>query len=100
MPVIVPNFIALRQSVYEKSVTIFYTLHFFESSPIWVVMYSEARSINLPNFVDFVDGLTDKNHKRYMSPRCNKRISEGLMHVAAWYRPPDQRSTNSGIGHP
>ena len=29
MLVIVSNFIALGQTVYEKSVTIFYTLHYF-----------------------------------------------------------------------
>ena len=29
MPIIMPNFIALGQTMYEKSVTIFYTLQYF-----------------------------------------------------------------------
>jgi len=77
-PLITPNFIALGQTMYEKSVTIFYTLQSFDakgdplghSSPILALMYSNAPSINLlnfvpfryllPNFVDFFDGVTDK----------------------------------------
>ena len=34
-----------------------------QSSPIWVVMYSKASSIKLSSFVDFVDGVTDKQEK-------------------------------------
>ena len=85
MPVIVRNFIALGQTVYEKSVTNFcYTLYYFgvpegdllgHSSSIWVVMYSKVPSINfsnftpfwksclrylLPKFVDFVDCVTHR----------------------------------------
>jgi len=52
MPVIVPNFIALRQSVYDKSVTIFFTSLVYilaphgdpmgQRSPILALMYSKA----------------------------------------------------------
>jgi len=45
MPLIMPNFIALGQTMYEKSVTIFYTLQYF------------GASVEPP--VDFVDGVTD-----------------------------------------
>jgi len=57
----VPNFIAHpTNDVLEKRYN-FYTLHYFgapgdpsgQSSPIWVVMYSKAPSIKLPNFVLF-----------------------------------------------
>jgi len=56
-PLNMPNFVALHQTVYEKSGTkIFYTRHYFgalgdplgQSSPIWVVIYNK-----LPNFVPF-----------------------------------------------
>jgi len=39
----------------------------YKSSPILAMMHSKAPSTNLPNFVDFVDGVTDKNSKRYVS---------------------------------
>jgi len=45
-PLTMPNFIVLHQTVYEKSVTFFYILHYLapkgelgQSSPIWMVMY-------------------------------------------------------------
>jgi len=72
MPLIVPHFIALGQTMYEKSVKNFYTLQYFDvpvrplvqSSPTLALVYSKAPSINLPNFVDFVDGVNGtKNSK-------------------------------------
>ena len=85
MHVIMPNFTAIGQAVYENSITnVFYTLHYFGTPggpsgpklPVWVVMYNKATSIKLPNFVpvrqsvyarylllkfvDFIDGLTDR----------------------------------------
>ena len=61
MPVIVPNFIALGQTMYEKSVTIFYTLQYFGTSggplgPKIIYLGGDVQqgiSINLPNFVPF-----------------------------------------------
>jgi len=38
-----------------------------QSSPILALMYSKPPSINLPNFVNFVDGVTDKSSKRQVS---------------------------------
>jgi len=34
--------------------------HLGQSSPILALIYSKAPCINLPNFIDFVDGVTDK----------------------------------------
>ena len=60
MPLIVPNFVALGQTMNEKSVAIFfYIIQYFgapgvtlgQSSLISALMYSKASSINLPNFV-------------------------------------------------
>jgi len=51
-----PNLVALGQTMYEKSVTIFFAPFGVlapQSLPIWVVMYSKAPSIKLPNFVPF-----------------------------------------------
>jgi len=88
------NFIALGQTVYENSVTIFYTLHYFgaperdplgQNSPIWVVMYSKVLSINLPNRRFLTTRLQDMccvdivTHKKH----TNRCISERLMHVVA-----------------
>jgi len=59
MPLIVPNFVALGQTIYEKSVTNFFTPFSIlasqrrtlgQSSLISALMYREAASINLPNF--------------------------------------------------
>jgi len=57
--------------MYEKSATNFYTLQCFsaqgqlmcQKSTNLVVMYSKAPSIKLPNFIDFVDGVTDRQTK-------------------------------------
>jgi len=81
---IVPNLIALGQTMYEKSVTkMFYTLQYFgvpggplgQSSSVPALMYSKAllsicqisspsdnlsTGYLLPNFVDFVESVTDK----------------------------------------
>jgi len=84
MPLIVPNFIALDQTMYEKSFTkIFYTFSILDlrgtlcatvhqsgpcctaRPPVWMCQIS-PRSENpstrypLPNFIDFVDSVTDK----------------------------------------
>jgi len=91
MPLSVPNFIALDQTMYEKSATkMFYTLQYFgapgdslgQSSRVLELIYSKAHlsicqisshSDNLstryllPNFVDFVENVTDKNSKRHVS---------------------------------
>ena len=50
MPLVVPNFIVLGHTVYEKSVTEnFYTRHYFGASggPLW----PKFTAISLPNFV-------------------------------------------------
>jgi len=57
MPLTMPNFITM----YEKSVTFFTPFSILapqgdllcQSSPVWVVTYSKAPSIKLPNFVPF-----------------------------------------------
>jgi len=89
MPLIVPNVIALGQTMYYKSVTIFLHPSVFsrpegprdQSSPISALIYSKARTTNVPNFVpfdnlstrhllpnfdDFVESVTDKNDKTRM----------------------------------
>jgi len=56
-----PNFIALGQTMYEKSVTIFTTCSILAPqgdplcrvSLVLALMYSNAHSINVPNFVPF-----------------------------------------------
>jgi len=61
MPAIVPNFIALGQTMYKKRVTKIYSLVNFgtsgeplgQSSLILEILYSKTNSINLPNFVPF-----------------------------------------------
>jgi len=63
MSVIVRNFIALDQTMYEKSITKFFSTSFSilapqgdplcQSSPIWVMSYNKAPSIKLPNLVPF-----------------------------------------------
>jgi len=73
MPLTMPNFIALGQTVYEKSVIFLQITPFIilapqgdpfgQSSPLWVATYSKAPSINVPNFVEFVDGEIHKNTK-------------------------------------
>jgi len=62
MPLTVPNFIALQLSeMYEKSVTkIFGTLQYFGALPGHGPKFTKALSIKMPNFADFVDGMTDK----------------------------------------
>jgi len=62
-----PNFIAVGQTPYEKSVTKFYTLHCFGAVvrylylliPVWVVMHNKVLSIKLPNFVPFRQTVYD-----------------------------------------
>jgi len=39
-----------------------------QSSPVWVVMYSKAAAVKLPNFVDFFDDVTHIHKKQY--PIC------------------------------
>jgi len=65
MPLIVPYFIALGQTTYEKkrykNFTLFSIWHSglnFDNSGPYV---QQCPFINLPNFVDFVDGVTNKN---------------------------------------
>ena len=61
------NFIADAETPIRKSVTNFYTLHSFGavgkplqlSSPVWVVMYSKALSMKLPNVVPFRQTVYD-----------------------------------------
>ena len=64
MPLIVPNIIALIQTMYAKSVTNkFYILQYFgasgdllakaESSLMSALVYSKSRTTNVPNFVLF-----------------------------------------------
>jgi len=68
-----PNFIALGQTMYEKSVTIFTPFSILEpqgdplhqSSPIWMMTYSKSFSIKLPNFVPFRKSL----YRRYLLPK-------------------------------
>jgi len=68
MPLTVPNFIALGQTMYEKSVTkFFYTLQYFGALAGHGSKFTKALSIKMPNFADFVDGMTDKNRKRHVS---------------------------------
>ena len=67
MPLIMPNFIAVGQKMYEKSVTNLFTpfsiltphgnllVCVHQGSPILALMDSKAPSINLLNFVNFVD---------------------------------------------
>ena len=61
MPLITPNFVALSQTMYKKSVTkILCTFSILasqedplsQSSPILATLYTKARSINVPNFVN------------------------------------------------
>jgi len=69
MPLVVTNFIAFGQTIYEKSITKMFTpfgilesqgnlpgSKFTNLSPD----VQQGPSINLPNFVDFVDGVIDK----------------------------------------
>jgi len=83
MPVIVPNFIVLNQTMYEKRVTKFFFTH------LWILVdpfgtkftnlginVQQGRSITvsrydnlctrylLPNFVDFVDSVANKQTKK------------------------------------
>ena len=61
MPIIVPNFIALGQMMYEKRVTKIFTLVNFgaagdplgRSSPVLQLVYCMFRPINVQNFVPF-----------------------------------------------
>jgi len=62
MPLIEPTFIALDQTMYEKSVTNCFTSFSIletqgdplgQSSPFLTLLYSKAPSINLPNIVMF-----------------------------------------------
>jgi len=92
-PQTLPNFIALGQTMYEKSVTNFLHPSVIwrpmgppgQYSPILVLMYSKAPSINLPNSVPFWStryllpnlissiSLTTwptKNSKRHVSAYC------------------------------
>ena len=89
----VPNFVALGQTIYTTKALQFF-LHpsvfwrpLCQSSPIWVITYSKAPSIKLPNFVsttryplpktvDFVDGVTD-TQKQTNSKRCSLRTPYG-----------------------
>jgi len=72
MPLIMPNFIALGQSGYEKSVTNFFTLSLFWRSrgspgPKFTSLGSgsKAPSTNLPNFVPFWKPLCDISAAKY-----------------------------------
>ena len=60
MPDIVPNFIAPGQTLYEKGVTNSHTLHYFGAK---VHQSARSRLSLLPNFVDFVDGVTHAHKK-------------------------------------
>jgi len=71
-PITLPNFVALGKTMYEKTVTKLFTPFSIlapqgdllgKSSSIWILMYCKAANINLPNFVDFFNGETDKNSK-------------------------------------
>jgi len=93
LPLTVPNFIALGQMTWEKSVTKFFFTPWSilapqgnplgQSSPIMVLMYSKTRTTNVPNLVPFwqpvykiccwtsmislkSDQQTDKKPKRYV----------------------------------
>ena len=69
MPLVVTNFIALGQTIYEKSVTkMFYSLRYFgvTGEPLGSKFNNlspdvqQSPPINLSNFIDFVDGVIDK----------------------------------------
>jgi len=60
MPLIVPNYFALAQTMYEKSVTIFTPFCIFapqgnlrQSSPISALTDSKDRTTNVPHYVSF-----------------------------------------------
>jgi len=61
------NFITLGQTMYEKSVTILHpSLFWRHRGTSWAKCTTlgpdvqQGPSVSLPNFVDFVDGMTDK----------------------------------------
>jgi len=113
----VSNLIAMGQAVYEKRVTIFYTLHYFSApgdplgqiSPIWEAMYSKAslsicrissRSDNpcvrymLPIFINFVDGVIHKTQTKlemWANAQRDGRPAEyrwcPLFNAAVWLTP-------------
>jgi len=94
MPVVMPNFIVLSQTMYMLQNNFTYLWikelqgHFLcKSSP--VLEYSKARGLSicqlssrsddiftrylLPNFVDFVDSVTDKQQTTYLRIPCGEK---------------------------
>jgi len=77
MRFIMPNFIALSQTIMTKVLQNF----FFHPSVFWMVTYSKASSIKLPNshsenpsmryvlpkFVNSVDGLTNRHPQKMVN---------------------------------
>ena len=45
-----------------------------QSSPVLALMCSKAPSINLPNFVNFVDGVTAKTVNAKIIPGCHVSV--------------------------
>ena len=102
-PLIMPNFIGLGQTVYEKSVTIFFnTLHYFGApggipGPKFTSLGGDGQSLRpliphpsvntctrylLPNFVDFVDCVTDKKLRSIIVPHTMRRLETSITQYA------------------
>jgi len=105
MPVIVSNFIAC-QTMYEKRVTKFLKTHFWILAPLgtpwnWCTARSvrsmcqiSSRSDNLckryllPNFIDFVDSVTDKQTYKHTNKLEQKDVLPNINRTQAPEIPP------------